>query len=114
MTTRLPYLLRVICKAAGEEAAFALVREFGGQWIYIPKKAPDDHRLVLAGGRIAAEAIMKESGGSYIAFPKAGMRRLKVLSMLRGGTSNNAVAKATQLSHRQVRRLRAELRGSEL
>ncbi len=109
---RLPHLLRVIVKAAGVDAAAAMVAAFGGQQIYIPAKASDNHPLVRVGGRMAADALIKERGGEHLVFPKRGLdpRRLKVFSMLKAGASVNQVVRASHLSQRQVNRLKARLR----
>ena len=109
----LPHLLCIIVKRAGIAATTALVREFGGQRIYVPKTIPDDHRLVLAGGRVAADAIKDEYGGENIIFPKRGLdpRHVLAVQALNDGKSINEVVRTSGLGHCQVKRLRAALRG---
>ena len=110
----LPHLLSIVVKAAGIESAVAMAEAFGGQRIYIPAKAGDDHPLVRVGGRKAAQALINAFGGELVVFPKRGLesRRMKALSMLEDGASSNEVVRATQFSIRSVLRLKAVLRGA--
>jgi hypothetical protein len=110
----LPPLLRIIVESMGDlDAAIALVAEFGGQQVYVPKKVGDDHPFVRVGGRIAAEAIVKAFGGERIIFPsgKFNPRYLKAVALLREGATLNTVVRATRLHHRQVKRIKSEMRG---
>jgi hypothetical protein len=113
MRSTTPYLLSIVIKAAGIEKAAALVEAFGGQRIYIPYKAGDDHPLVRAGGRTAAQALIKAIGGENIVFPKRGLdaRRMLAIQALSEGKSTNQAVTASGLGHCQIKRLRAELRG---
>jgi hypothetical protein len=106
--------LTVVVKAAGVDAALALIEKFGGSRVYIPVKPKDNHPIVRIGGRAAADAIADAYGSSVLIFPKRGFedRRLRVLSALRNGASVNEAVKASGLSFRQVQRIKAELRGS--
>lgn len=55
--TALPQVIAEISRVAGPDAAWALVREWGGRNVYIPPKVDDDHWLVKLVGREAADAI---------------------------------------------------------
>jgi hypothetical protein len=59
----LPDVLAVAYLAGGWPAVQGLARAFGGKRICIPKKAGDNHPLVVAAGRKAADAIMRRWGG---------------------------------------------------
>jgi hypothetical protein len=55
--TALPQVIAEISRVAGPDAAWALVRAWGGRHVYIPPKAPDGHWLVKLVGRRAADSI---------------------------------------------------------
>ena len=103
----LPRLLAIAGKVGGITAVRGLAKAFGGRRTSIPKKAGDNHPLVIAAGRKAADAIMREYGGEDVQFPK-GKRALTRLVLLElTGKSTNQVAMALGVTYRQALRLKS-------
>lgn len=104
----LPELLTIAAKAGGTEAVKGLARVFGGKRAWIPKKAGDNHPLVVAAGRKAANAIMKEYGGLQVQFPNGKRALTKLVVEEMAGKSANAVAKALGMTYRHAQRLKRQ------
>lgn len=105
---QLPALLQIAVNAGGMDAALGLVKRFGGQFVYIPRKARDTHPLVKAMGRKGADAIIHARGGEHCEIPTIrSLRRPLALALIAAGEmSNNQIAEATGLTNRDVRRMR--------
>jgi len=103
-----------LVETAGQEAALALCRHFGGQMVYFP--APDrlseKHPLVETVGWDAALKIAERWQGTACALPygpEAGIRnelQAQVLEMAARGVSVRNIAKATGLTSRAVTRIK--------
>lgn len=104
----LPQLLTVAAKKGGIDAVKGLVKAFGGRRMSIPKKAGDNHPLVVAGGRPAADAIMRIWGGIQVEFPKGkrALTRLVVEEM--PGATSNEIAAALGVCYRQGQRVKTQ------
>ncbi len=58
-----------ILELIGKEATTALVREFGGLPLYVPKASKDEHRITALIGLRASSALCSAYGGTKIMVP---------------------------------------------
>lgn len=113
----LPPLLAEIAEVAGDRAALLLLSEYGGQRVYFPLRAADNHWLVRLVGREAADAICnlfatridaereKSRHGAGVVIPVAdagarGRAKRLAMKMLADGKSVNEVVKAAGVCQR--------------
>lgn len=107
-------VLLIARRVGGNIAVDALVKVFGGQRIYIPKKADDDHLLVVTAGRKVADAIMYELHSQHLEFPtERCIKHRIVVDIFAQGGSSNAAAAAAGISYRQARRIKGEMRAKK-
>jgi hypothetical protein len=126
MTGLLPGVLAEIAVVAGEPAAALMAARVGGQRVYIPAKARDDHWLVECVGREKADLICRHftvdgrgqridiplaGGGAYGPLRRAIARRVHDLDMR--GESARDIAAETGITTRSVHRHRAAHRGGK-
>jgi len=115
----LPPTLADIAREAGLPAALKLMREKGGTKVFIPKRAPDDHWLVLLVGREAADRLGAYYASGQVFIPVGDrsshraylrQRRQAVADLVENGSSLNTVALETGMHARSVSRHKARLR----
>ncbi|MGD9539072.1 MAG: hypothetical protein AB7P52_17705 [Alphaproteobacteria bacterium] len=113
----LPKLLDRVAAIAGQGAALALARAYGGTEIYVPSTLPPGHELEAVLGRPAAELVIGEIGGGWRLIPlgpfttHARQGRL-ILARLRDGAPAADIAREANVHVRTVKRYRARLRHS--
>lgn len=106
--TALPRLLEIAGRAGGLDAVRGLSKAFGGKRAFIPKKAGDNHPLVVAAGRKAANAVMREYGGEQVQFPKGKRALTRLVVEAMADKSANAVGMALGVTYRQAQRLKKQ------
>ncbi|MEQ1697387.1 MAG: hypothetical protein ABL901_16265 [Hyphomicrobiaceae bacterium] len=112
----LPGLIAELAEVAGLNAALALATARGGNRIYIPAKAADDHWLVATVGRPAADKIMTYyATGVELDLPRGptGLRAetwRRLYRMLDEGCSSSQITRALGISRDMVKHHRAKLR----
>lgn len=112
----LPQVVQELIEIAGADAAWALVREKGGQQIYLPGKVKQDHWLAKLVGLDAAEKICTfyraGASGGHLLIPmaSAAQRQAAFGRAIESGGSNNRVAAELGVHERTVRRHRARIR----
>jgi hypothetical protein len=99
----LPQVVSELSAVAGPEAAWALVRAWGGRHVYIPPTVSADHWLAQLVGLAAAEAICRHYRDSTA---EAGHIGRRLLIPKAGGQSRSdeawAKALAAELSLREI------------
>jgi len=104
----LPGGLQEIALYCGMEAAFLLVKEFGGMRIWVPAKYTSEITLNNLGETIARK-IVDNFGGSSLEVPvtcySAEGKRQMVGLLLNDGWSHNAIARRLGITAHQVARL---------
>lgn len=108
-----------VCAVIGFTATVRLVDWFGGNNIYVPTEASDDHTLSCLIGLPALRALCLEFGDLTVWIPATVHSehleiKKQVAQMLRNGGGSRSVAEATGLSQRHVQRLRRELEDAGL
>jgi DNA-binding NarL/FixJ family response regulator len=112
----LPGLIVELAEVAGLHAALALATARGGNRVYIPAKAADDHWLVTTVGRIAADKIMGYyTSGVELDLPRGptGLRATtwrRLYRMLDEGCSSTQITRALGISRDTVKYHRAKMR----
>ncbi|MAA97803.1 MAG: helix-turn-helix domain-containing protein [Stappia sp.] len=115
----LPGILAEIADVAGLDAALKLAAEKGGQTVYIPSHASDDHWLTSTVGPEAASAIcelyrVRNTGGRFL-IPiarEASARRTLVQALVNGASARQAAA-ASGLHERTAFRARRRLKAKD-
>ncbi|MEQ1694887.1 MAG: hypothetical protein ABL901_03510 [Hyphomicrobiaceae bacterium] len=118
----LPGLLADIARAAGLQAALDLANARGGNRVYIPAYAPDDHWLVATVGRVAADAIctlIKGRDGGEIELPRgpSGLRAetwRRMYAMINDGASSQEITRRLGISRDMVKYHRSKMRTQEV
>jgi hypothetical protein len=110
----LPALLAEIAEVAGLATALALAEERGGNRIYIPERAPDDHWLVRLVGRSATDKLCHHfatPSGIELELPRgptgsraAQWRELR--TMIEAGRPSSEITRRLGISRRTVTRHR--------
>jgi hypothetical protein len=114
----LPDLLIEIAVVAGLDVALTIARDRGGNRIYIPARAADDHWLVALVGRAATDALVAHFGGGIeldMPLGPVGARAdgwRKMYQMIAEGRSSTEITRATRLSRDTVKYHRAKLRNA--
>jgi hypothetical protein len=112
----LPGLIVELAEVAGLSAALALATARGGNRVYIPARAADDHWLVQLLGREAAGKIMDYyATGVELDLPRGptGLRAetwRRLYRMLDEGASSSQITRALGISRDMVKYHRARLR----
>ncbi len=104
----LPLIIAEIERIAGSEAALELAMAKGGQEIYVPVAATDDHWLTRAVGLEAARKICDHYRGSRIIIPmaKLSMQRRRLIAALKDGASAAEASAAAGMHIRSAYRAR--------
>lgn len=103
-----------VCAVIGFNATTRLIAWFGGNNVYVPSEASDDHTLACLIGAPALRALCREFGDSSVWIPatahdvNVAVKR-DVARLLRRGAGSLEVSKETGLSQRSVQRIRREL-----
>lgn len=107
--TNLPETYTDLEEVVGLEPASALIRQFGGQKLYIPVTPKPEHRLFELGEE-AARAIAHHYAGETLEVPslKAPIRREIIWKLSRQGYSRNEIAARVGVTERRVRQVLAE------
>ncbi|ADZ72419.1 helix-turn-helix domain-containing protein [Polymorphum gilvum] len=112
----LPGILVEIAEVAGIDAALKLAAEKGGQTVYIPSHASDDHWLTATVGWDAAARIcdhlrVRNTGGRFlIPIAREASARRALVKALESGASARQAAAASGCHERTAYRTRARLR----
>ena len=114
----LPGLLSEIAEVAGLEAALQIAEARGGNRVYIPERAPDNHWLVQTVGREAADAICAHfavPSGIEIELPcgpvgRQGNYERRLHEMILAGKTSTEITRTLGISRRTVHRHRRRLR----
>jgi len=116
----LPGVLGDIARVAGEEAALAIARKFGGTRVYFPAEPAADHWLSKLVGHETALAIGDHLTGGFVggaridlpsgAFGHQESVRARVDRMIGEGASVRDIALATRYTERAVHKRKAKLR----
>jgi DNA-binding NarL/FixJ family response regulator len=95
----------------GAETYDALCCALAGTSLYIPKRLKADSRLATLVGQELAERLSRTCGGQTLELPTARARhnRQLVTRLLAEGWATGDIARASGLSLRRVRQLRAAL-----
>ena len=117
----LPPLIVEMAEVAGLAAALDIARERGGNRIYIPAKAADEHWLVMLVGRVAADQLIAHfapNAGVELNLPRGptGLRAdtwRRMHKMIREGASSVEITRALGISRETVMRHRAKLRDAD-
>lgn len=115
----LPPGLRQLVSYLGDKLAFALVEQFGGQELAIPKKASADHRIAQALGLHSMMALVESFGNETITVHKRDslarqIKHRRVAKLLASGKTQNQVAAQTGYTARHVRNVAATARAAEV
>ncbi|MBF0139811.1 MAG: hypothetical protein HQL74_05975 [Magnetococcales bacterium] len=99
-----------LVEVIGTTAALALIQEFGGVEIDIPRKVGPEHRLASLVGLEAARELVAHWGGDRLYVPKAdhAVRCVRNQEMIRGydaGLSEREIALEYRITSRHVRRI---------
>lgn len=101
---------RELRQVIGLGALLCLERAFGGRYIYVPAKEPNDE-LVKAIGREAAEKLVKWCGPADIYVPvklHKDSRNHQLFEGRKSGKTIQQLAKDYRLSHRRIRAILKE------
>lgn len=115
----LPGILAEIAEVAGLNAALKLAAEKGGQTVYIPSHASDDHWLTRTVGPEAAAAIcelyrVRNTGGRFlIPIAREASARRALVKALENGASARQAAAASGLHERTAFRARARIKAKD-
>ncbi len=74
-----------LIEAVGEEAAFTLIRAFGGARLYVPHAPEEGDALTTLIGMAAATRLAEKYGGERLELPNPNSRRSKILELRRAG-----------------------------
>lgn len=115
----LPPGLRQLVSYLGDKLAFALVQEFGGQELAIPKRASAEHAIAQTLGLHNMAALVQCFGGETITVHKHDsiarqIKHKRVARLLASGKTQNQVAAQTGYTARHVRNIAAIARAAEL
>lgn len=89
----LPSLLAEMVDALGEDVARAVVDEWGGTRLWVPRRIRPGHPIATALGVDAAERLVRWSGGAAIAVPTdAAWRRAERDARIRSGRTHGVPA----------------------
>jgi Mor family transcriptional regulator len=110
----LPPLARELIDALGLEAAIAVVKQWGGQRLYVPECPADDHPITALLGADLARRIGFRFPNAFLNIPKCeavlrARRNAGIVAAARE-QSINTVAAQHRLTRRQVFRVLAEAR----
>lgn len=89
----------------GPECAAWLVSQFGGQSIYIPKRAGAGQAIEAVVGAVAFEILRGEYGGLNVSLPgkdKAPTLKAQIIPLIEAGLSHNEIAERLGCSWRHV------------
>ncbi len=103
-------VMRELIETIGEEAAFKLLKAYGGSRVYVPHAPNEQDQLTLEIGIAAASKLARRCGGDRLELPKANLRRSKILELRRAGMSVDAIARQTGCTRRRVFQVLAEAR----
>ena len=115
----LPPGLRQLVSYLGDKLAFALVEEFGGQELPIPKKPSAEHPIAQTLGLHSMAALVQSFGGETITVHKRDsiarqIKHKRVAKLLASGKTQNQVAAQTGYTARHVRNIASVARAAEL
>ncbi|NCC04922.1 MAG: hypothetical protein EOM37_12980 [Proteobacteria bacterium] len=95
----------------GPEAAAWLVSQFGGQSIYIPKRAGAGRAIEAVVGAVAFEVLQAEYGGLNVNLPGKPRQTLKdqIIPMIEAGMSHNEIAAKLGCTSRHVAGIKSNM-----
>lgn len=106
-----PRSLRVeLEQLLGEAAARALFEELGGGRVYVPQRPAPEDRLSRLVGVEGAEKLARLYGGERLELPNPPLRRRRIVSLRRQGTTIEGIARALGCTRRRVFQVLAEER----
>lgn len=116
----LPPIMAEIADVIGMDAAWRLIREKGGQRIYVPADVNQGHWLALLIGldkaKDLAEHFRGGSGGTLVTIPQARLysSQQAMVKALSGGATANEAAAVSGMHVRSAYRARRRLRRPSL
>ncbi|WCT72075.1 hypothetical protein PQ455_10485 [Sphingomonas naphthae] len=100
---------QLLVDAVGETAANAIVRKFGGRYLYIPKRLSPHDPLVKTVGLDDAMRLVEAMPATRLHIPKRGREREVVRELAATGRlTRTSIAEQTGYSERQVYRILGE------
>jgi DNA-binding transcriptional regulator LsrR (DeoR family) len=95
-------LIDRIREVAGDEAATALVKAFGGRKLYVPLTTNEDHAISRKIGIEASAALSRRFGGDYIDVPIKWIRLDLILALAAKHVPQSEIARRVGCSRRKV------------
>jgi hypothetical protein len=110
-----PGLLREIAEVFGDARALRLALTYGGETIWIPRRAREDHRLARALGADMLRWLVANYGNEEIVVPSGARSVLAeqlalVHRLVEQGLPANEIVRQARVNIRTVYRARARLR----
>lgn len=105
--TATPETYRDLAEALGTDGADALVRAYGGDEVYVPRRHEPGHPvLAVLPGEVAAR-LVEYYGGDRVYVPSCGgrNRRRMIADMAEEGARRREIARAVGVTTRHVRRV---------
>ena len=95
----------------GPECAAWLVSQFGGQSIYIPKRAGAGRAIEAVVGAVAFEILQAEYGGMNVNLPGKPRETFKdkIIPMIEAGMSHNEIAAQLGCTFRHVALIKSSM-----
>lgn len=96
---------------AGEDAARAVCRVYGGMSMYLPANAAPEHPLSVLMGFDAFRRLCVRAGGVEVVFSKRrGSRKHAIITRLEEGRSCSAIARELDVTARYVQLIASGMR----
>ncbi|MFI3218366.1 MAG: helix-turn-helix domain-containing protein [Methylococcales bacterium] len=107
----LPKRTAELVQVVGFDAAMALVNQFGGTHLNIPKKARLNHKLCSVIGLVSLEKLCAYYGGTPLEIDLCAniisqQKKLLIMMDVKAGVSNAVVARKFNTTERNVRRIK--------
>ncbi|MGZ8362465.1 MAG: hypothetical protein ACXW3D_01280 [Caulobacteraceae bacterium] len=102
-----------ICDMLTEHACEALLRDFGGRRVYVPRDPGAAHPLSVSLGIDAARLLAREMSGEYVDIPVAPARRAQIIDLDRKGFGPAEIQRRVKCSRRLVFKVLAEAKAAK-
>ncbi|GEO82288.1 Mor transcription activator family protein [Pararhodospirillum oryzae] len=99
-----------LIEAVGAEAAWVIVRAYGGTWVPVPATLPADHELARRLGPAVAAALVAWAGGGRVYIPscRVATTRATIRALAATGRKRRDIATAAGVSEARVYQVLAE------